>query len=75
MISYDPFWATLKAKNRAIYSLRRKGCRNSIGGATLQRIKAGQSISTNALDSLCKMLECSVTDLIEYRADPTPPIE
>lgn len=74
MISYEPFWATMKAKDKSTYFLRNKGGFDSINGSTIRRMKAGLSISTHTLDSLCKMLECGVSDLIEYRED-TPPIE
>lgn len=73
MISYEPFWATMKAKNKSTYFLRNKGGFDNISSSTIRRMKAGLSVSTNTLDSLCKMLECSVSDLIEYRKNPAPP--
>ena len=34
--------------------------------ATYYSIKSGNSISTNTLNQLCKLLHCSVSDVIEF---------
>ena len=40
-----------------------------ISSSTIRRIKAGESVSTNTLDALCKVLECSLADIAEYLPD------
>lgn len=70
MISYDPLWETLEKTGTTTYYLRNKGGFDSVGSGTIRRIKRGQSISTNTIDSLCKMLHCTVSDIIEFRPDP-----
>ena len=40
-----------------------------ISSSTIRRIKAGESVSTNTLDALCKVLECSLADIAEYFPD------
>ena len=52
-------------KNRGVstYHLRYK---ENIGGGTLQRLQKDKVVSTSTLDSLCKILECSLSDIVEY---------
>ena len=33
--------------------------------------EAGESVSTNTLDALCKILNCDLTDIIQYTPDET----
>lgn len=66
MIIYDPFWRTLKARNESTYSLINK---HGISSATIDRIRKGGGITTQKLDDLCKILNCRVEDIIEYRED------
>ena len=48
------------------YGLREKG---GISSSTIRRLQKGESISTNTLDSLCKVLNCSVEDILTFNAD------
>ncbi len=66
MISYDPFWATLKRLNVSTYALITK---YNISSATINRMKKGNGISTMKIDDFCRILNCSVSDIIEYRKD------
>lgn len=66
MISFDPLWNTMKEKNATTYTLRQKG---GISGSTVLRIQANDSVSTNTLDALCKILDCDLADIIEYIPD------
>ena len=66
MISYDPLWKTMKEKGATTYTLRRK---DKVGGSTMQRLQRGESVSTNTLDMLCKILNCKLCDIIEYVED------
>lgn len=66
MISYEPFWETLKNKNISTYSLI---TRHNISSATIDRIKKGGGITTAKLDDLCRILQCQISDIIEYRPD------
>ena len=66
MISYKPLWETMKKQNITTYYLRNKCGENNISGSTILRIQAGESISTNTIDALCKILKCHVSDIIEF---------
>ena len=67
MISYDPLWKTMEAKGATTYTLQVKG---QISSSTIRRLKAGQSVSTNTLDALCKLLDCDLPDIVSYCPDP-----
>ena len=71
MISYEPLWKTMKEKGATTYTLQYKGGKHNISSSTIRRLKAGESVSTNTLDSLCKILQCNISDVIQY-IDKTP---
>lgn len=63
LISYSPFWETLKKKQITTYTLINK---YNISSATIDRIKKGKGITTMKIDDLCRILDCKVFDIIEY---------
>lgn len=66
MISYEPFWNTLEAKGVTTYTLiHKKGINSNI----INRIKKGASLTTYTLNNLCKALDCSIPDIVEYIKD------
>jgi len=69
MISYEPLWATMKRKNATTYTLRNKGNPYNISGSTIEQIKNNKPISTTTIDGICKILDCSVADIIEFVPD------
>ena len=68
MISYAPLWETMKRKKASTYTLQYKG---GISSSTIRRLKANDSVSTNTLDALCRILRCSISDIIAYIPDDT----
>lgn len=68
MISYEPFWNTLKKRNISTYVLITK---YNISSATIDRIKKGGGITTMKIDDFCRILNCSVSDIIEFLPDNT----
>ncbi len=66
MISYAPFWETLKRKNITTYTLINK---YNISSATIDRIKKGGGISTMKINDFCEILDCEVSEIIEYLPD------
>ncbi len=66
LISYEPFWETLKAKKITTYTLINK---YNISSATIDRMKKGNGISTMKIDDFCRILNCDVSDIIKYVND------
>jgi len=66
VISYAPLWETMKKRGATTYTLQVKG---GISSSTIRRLKAGDSVSTNTLDALCKILECTLQDIVEHLSD------
>ncbi|MBO7303881.1 MAG: helix-turn-helix transcriptional regulator [Clostridia bacterium] len=63
MISYEPFYKTLKNKNISTYKLVNQ---YGISRSLLDRLKHNKPISTVTLDDLCKILSCRVEDVIVF---------
>ena len=66
MISYRPFWEKLKNSNESTYTLINN---HNISSATIDRLRKGMGISTLKIDDLCRILDCGVSDIIEYQKD------
>ena len=63
MIVYTPLWETLKKKGLSTYTLKVKF---NISGSTVQRLRRNMSVSTNTLDDLCELLNCSISDIVDH---------
>ncbi|MDR3262688.1 MAG: helix-turn-helix domain-containing protein [Clostridiales bacterium] len=63
MISYRPFWETLKNSSESTYTLINK---HNVSSSTINRLRKGLGISTVTIDDLCKILSCNVGEIIEY---------
>ncbi|MCL2884167.1 MAG: helix-turn-helix domain-containing protein [Oscillospiraceae bacterium] len=66
MISYEPFWKTLKEKSLTSYALTKK---MNVKDATLYRMRKGRPMTTTTLDELCRILDCEVQDIVCYLPD------
>lgn len=66
MISYHPFYKTLKDKGVSTYKLINQ---HGISRSLLDRLKHNKPISTVTLDDLCKILSCKVEDIIVFVDD------
>ncbi len=66
MISYAPLWETMQKRGATTYTLKVKG---GVSSSTIRRLKAGESVSTNTLEALCKILDCTLQDVVEYLLD------
>lgn len=62
MISYKPLFETMKKQKITSYKLEKLG----FSRATYYSIQKGNSISTNTVNQLCKLLHCSVSDIMEF---------
>lgn len=66
MISYRPLYDTLRKKGITEYSLIFK---QGLSANTIHRIKHGEAINTKTLDTLCYILDCEVSDILEHIKD------
>ena len=66
MISYSPFWETIKKKSLTSYALTKK---LNVKESTLYRMRKGRPMTTTTLDELCGVLDCEVQDIICYLPD------
>ena len=62
MIIYTPIFKTMKDKKISSYRLEKLG----FSRATYYSIQKGNSISTNTINQLCKLLKCDVPDIIQF---------
>ena len=65
LISYEPFFRTMRQKNISTYRLFKEG----LNSATYYRIRDGESVNIDTIGKICKILDCSVSDVIEYVPD------
>lgn len=63
MISYDPLWKTLQDKGITSYKLLND---YHLSRGMIDNLKHNRSITMNTLNQLCNLLECDVTDIIQY---------
>lgn len=66
MISYEPFYETLKQKGITTYKLIKD---YNISRSLLDRLKHNKPISTVTLNDLCEILGCNVSDILTYIND------
>ena len=66
MISYDNLWNVMKEKGISQYALIKK---HRISPAQITRLKRNESVSTNTIDTFCRILECEVEDIMKYTKD------
>ena len=66
LISYEPFWRTLKERGMTTYTLIKN---HNISSATIDRIRKGGGISTLKIDDFCRILDCRVEDILLYLPD------
>ncbi|OLR58996.1 transcriptional regulator [Anaerostipes sp. 494a] len=63
MIEYSPFWNTLKNSKVTTYILIHK---HHISSATINKLRKNKPITTT-LNDLCKILNCRIEDIAQYR--------
>ena len=66
VITFSPLWQTLEAMGITQYDLLNK---YEMSRGMLDNLKHNRSITLNTLNDLCNMLDCNITDIIEYKKD------
>ena len=70
MISYDPFYKTIKEKGITTYKLVNT---YGLSRSLLDRLRHNRPISTVTLNDLCRISECKVEDVLEYVEEGAEP--
>ena len=66
MITFNPLWRTLDIKGISTYRLEHQ---YGMSKSMIHKLKHNQSITLQTLNQLCAMLDCNITDIIEYTKD------
>lgn len=62
VISYEPLFRTMKEKGITSYKLFKMGFPQS----NYYAMKHGENISTHTVNTLCTLLQCKVSDIMEF---------
>ena len=71
MISYTPFWDTLKVSSESTYTLIKK---HHLSSSTIDKLRKDKPLNTTTINDLCRILNCNVSDIMVYipsESDPT----
>lgn len=66
MITYEPFWKTLKESSETTYTLINK---HGVSSNTLCKLRKNESITMITLNDLCEILKCGPDKIIKYVPD------
>lgn len=66
MISYRPFWATLRNSAESTYTLIKN---RHISSSTIDKPQK-KPVNTTTINDLCRLLDCRVEDVMEYIPSP-----
>lgn len=66
MIVFDRLWKTMKEKNITQYKLIKI---YGVSPGQITRLKRNSNINTYTLDRLCKILDCDIEDIMEYKKE------
>ena len=69
MIRYDRLWATMQAQGMTQYRLIKH---YNFSAGQIGRLKKNMHVSTHTLDTLCTLLGCDISDIIEYIPEGQP---
>ncbi|MBQ9685572.1 MAG: helix-turn-helix transcriptional regulator [Oscillospiraceae bacterium] len=63
MISYSPFWDTLKGSRESTYTLINK---YHISSSTIDKLRKNKPLNTTTINDLCRILDCPVEHIMMY---------
>ena len=63
MISYRPFWDSLRNSSESTYTLIKN---HRISSSTIQKLRKDLPLNTTTVNDLCRILHCRVEDIMEY---------
>lgn len=63
MISYRPFWETLRNSQESTYTLIKN---HRVSSSTLDKLRKNKPLNTTTVNDLCRILQCPVEQIMEY---------
>ena len=63
MISYEPFWNTLKKSDESTYTLIKN---HRISSSTIDKLRKNRPLNTTTINDLCRILNCPVENILVY---------
>ena len=63
MISYAPFWVTLRQSQETTYTLIKN---HRISSSTIDKLRKNKPLNTTTINDLCRILRCRVEEVMEY---------
>ena len=63
MISYQPFWNTLRSSSESTYTLIKN---HRISSSTIDKLRNNKPVNTTTVNDLCRILNCKVENIMEY---------
>jgi putative transcriptional regulator len=62
-MDYSKLFALMKSQGLSTYRIRKD---NILSQSTLQKLREGKSVTTDAIATFCQVLNCQPGDLMEY---------
>lgn len=63
MISYKPFWDTLRSSGESTYTLIKN---HRVSSSTIDKLRKNKPLNTTTINDLCRILDCKVEDVMLY---------
>ena len=63
MISYAPFWDTLRTAGESTYTLIKN---HRISSSTIDKLRKNRPLNTTTINDLCRILNCRIEQVMEY---------
>lgn len=63
VISYAPFWDTLKQSSETTYTLINK---HNLSSSTIDKLRKNKPLNTTTINDLCRILGCPVEQIMMY---------
>ena len=63
MITYEPFWETIRTSKESTYTLIKN---HNISSATIDKLRKNKPLTTTTLNDLCQIFNCKLEEIDQY---------
>lgn len=63
MITYEPFWETIRTSKESTYTLIKN---HNISSATIDKLRKNKPLTTTTLNDLCQIFNCKLEEIAQY---------